>query len=177
MLIPILVTFAVVITLFVIIVSLRPNTFQVARSTTMSGAPDKPFALVNDFHNWDKWSPWAKLDPTMKQTYEGATSGVGASYGWNGNNNVGEGKQTILESQPSQRIKIKLEFLRPFKGTNEVEFTFQPQGAQTVVTWTMRGNYNFITKAMGLFLSMDKMIGGNFEQGLAAMKANVEAGG
>ncbi|MBS0203832.1 MAG: SRPBCC family protein [Planctomycetes bacterium] len=177
MLIPILVTLAILVALFVVVVSIRPNTFQVIRSATMTTPPDKPFALVNDFHNWEKWSPWAKLDPTMKQTYEGPASGVGASYGWNGNNNVGEGKQTILESQPAQRIKIQLEFFRPFRGTNEVEFTFQPQGTQTVVTWTMQGTYNFITKAMGLFLSMDQMIGGNFEQGLAAMKAEVEAAG
>ena len=175
MLIPALMTVAGLIVLFVIVVSLRPNTFHVTRSITMAAPAARPYELVNDFHRWGAWSPWAKLDPGMKQTYEGASSGTGAIHSWNGGGNVGEGRQTILESRMNELIRIKLEFFRPFKGTNAVEFTFQPQGSQAVVTWSMSGNYNFFTKAFGLFMDMDKMIGGNFEKGLIDMKSLAES--
>src|SRR5262249_32938667 len=133
------------------------------------------FAQVNDLHKWEGWSPWAKLDPTMKQTYEGQPAGTGAIYSWNGNRNVGEGRMTITESRPDDLVGIKLEFMRPFAGTNDVEFTFKPDGKQTVVTWSMAGNKNFITKAFGLVMSMDKMVGGMFEQGLGQLKTIAES--
>jgi len=130
---------------------------------------------VNDFHNWEAWSPWAKLDPAAKATFEGPSTGTGAIFKWVGNKEVGEGSMTITESRPSDLIRIKLEFLRPFEATNSAEFTFKPEGNRTAVTWSMEGKNNFIAKAVCLFMNMDKMVGGQFEQGLAQMKAVVEA--
>jgi hypothetical protein len=166
--------FLLVIALFVIVVAMRPADFRIARTVTMAAPAARIFPNVNDFRQWQAWSPYDKRDPDMKRTYEGAPAGVGAVYGWNGDNNVGEGRSTIVESKAPELVRIKLEFFRPFKGTNQAEFTFQPNGSGTAVTWALEGKYNFITKAMGLFLSMDKMIGGDFEQGLANLKANVE---
>ncbi len=130
---------------------------------------------MNDFHNWEAWSPWAKLDPAAKATFEGPSTGTGAIFKWAGNKEVGEGSMTITESRPSDLIRIKLEFLRPFEATNSAEFTFKPEGNRTGVTWSMEGKNNFIAKAVCLFMNMDKMVGGQFEQGLAQMKAVVEA--
>jgi len=130
---------------------------------------------VNDFHNWEAWSPWAKLDPAAKATFEGPSTGTGAIFKWAGNKEVGEGSMTITESRPSDLIRIKLEFLRPFEATNSAEFTFKPEGNRTAVTWSMEGKNNFIAKAVCLLMNMDKMVGGQFEQGLAQMKAVVEA--
>jgi hypothetical protein len=132
------------------------------------------FAQVNELRQWEAWSPWAKLDPAMKQTYEGPASGAGAVSAWCGNRKVGEGRNTIVESRAPELIRLKLEFLRPFKCTNDVEFTFQFNGRGTVVTWSMTGKNNFMGKAFGLFMNMDKMVGGDFERGLAAMKSAVE---
>jgi hypothetical protein len=175
MLVPILITLAAVVVLFVIIVALRPSDFRVARTATISVPAPAVFGQVNDFHKWEGWSPWAKIDPAMKQTYEGAPAGTGAIYSWNGNNNVGAGRMTLTESRPNERILIKLEFFRPFKGTNVAEFTFNEEAGQTIVTWSMSGRHNFVIKALCLFMSMDKMIGGQFEKGLATMKSLVEA--
>ena len=119
-------------------------------------------------------SPWAKLDPSMKKTHEGAPAGTGAIYSWSGNDQVGEGRMTLTESRPSELIRIKLEFMKPFAATNTTEFTFKPEGNQTMVTWSMFGMNNFIAKAFGLFMNMDKMVGGDFEKGLASMKSVVE---
>jgi polyketide cyclase/dehydrase/lipid transport protein len=177
MLMPVLITLAIVVVLFVIVVMLRPNTFQVSRLLKMAAPASKTFEQVNDLHRMNAWNPWVKLEPAIKQTYEGEAAGVGAIYSWDGNSNVGAGRQTSVESRPSDLVRIKLEFFRPFRGTNDVEFSFQPQGVDTLVTWAMTGKYVFITKAMGLFMSMDKMIGGSFEKGLADMKSIVEAGG
>jgi hypothetical protein len=170
----ILIAVAVLIIGLVLLVPIQPADYRVVRTATMSAPPADVFAQVNDFRKWEAWSPWAKIDPAMKQTYEGAPAGTGAVYTWNGNGQVGEGRMTITESRPSDLIRIKLEFFRPFAGTNDVEFTFQPNGNQTHVTWDMAGKRNFIVKAMGLFMSMDKMIGGQFEKGLAQMKSVAE---
>ncbi len=175
MLIPILVTFASIIIVFVVIVAARPAEFQITRSATMAAPAATVFAQVNDFHLWQAWSPWAKHDPQMKQTYDGPASGAGAKYAWVGNKKVGEGRMTITESKPGERIVIKLEFLKPFAATNVTEFAFKAEGNQTVVTWTMLGKNNFMAKAFCMFMNMDKMVGGDFEKGLAAMKAVVEA--
>jgi hypothetical protein len=174
MLVPILITIGAVIVLLFVIVALLPSAFRVSRTATISAPAPAVFVQVNDFHKWDAWSPWAKIDPAMKQTYEGAPAGTGAIYSWNGNNNVGAGRMTLTESRPNERIQIKLEFQRPFKATNAAEFTFKEQGSQTAVTWSMTGNKNFMMKAFGLFMNMDKMIGGEFEKGLATMKSIVE---
>jgi hypothetical protein len=171
----ILISLAVIVIVFVVIVALQPSEFQVARSTTTSAPPAEVFAQVNDFHKWEAWNPWGKIDPAMKQTYEGAPAGIGAIYTWAGNNEVGEGRMTITESRPSDLIRIKLEFFKPFAGTNIAEFTFKPEGNQTAVTWSMEGKNNFMAKAIHLFMNMDKMIGGQFEKGLASMKSVVES--
>jgi uncharacterized protein YndB with AHSA1/START domain len=170
----ILVALAVIIVVLVVIVALQPSDFRVARSTTISAPPPAVFAQVNDFHKWEAWNPWGKIDPTMKQTYDGAPAGVGAIYTWAGNNEVGEGRMTITESRPSELIRVKLEFLKPFAATNTAEFTFKPEENQTLVTWSMFGEKNFMAKAVHLVMNMDKMIGGQFEKGLADMKSVVE---
>jgi uncharacterized protein YndB with AHSA1/START domain len=171
----ILIALAAIIIVFVIIVVLQPSEFRVARSATISAPPATVFAQVNDFHKWEAWNPWGKIDPAMKQTYEGAKAGTGAVYAWAGNSEVGEGRMTITESRPTELIRIQMEFLKPFRATNTAEFTFKPAGNQTAVTWSMTGNNNFIAKAVHLFMNMDKMIGGQFEKGLASMKSVAEA--
>jgi len=162
--------------LFLIIAALQPADFTITRMAKMSGPASGPFAQVNDFHNWEKWSPWLKLDPAAKGTYEGPTSGPGAKFHWAGNSKVGEGGMTIMESTPDARIAIKLEFLKPFAATNTAEFTFKPEGAQTLVTWSMSGKKNFMSKAVCMFMNMDRMVGDKFDEGLASMKSIVEKG-
>jgi hypothetical protein len=171
----ILIVLAVFVVVFVVIVALQPAEFRVVRSATISAPAQVVFAQVNDFHNWNAWSPWAKLDPAMKQTYEGAPAGIGAVYTWAGNKEVGEGRMTIIESRPSDLIRIKLEFFKPFAGTSIAEFTFKPESNQTAVTWSMSGEKNFMVKAFHLFMNMDKMIGDDFEKGLANLKSVAEA--
>ena len=171
----ILIALAVIIVVLVVIVALQPSDFRVTRSTTISAPPPAVFTQVNDFHKWQAWNPWGKIDPAMKQTYEGATAGTGAIYTWSGNNEVGEGRMTITDSRPNELIRVKLEFFKPFTATNTADFTFKPEGNQTVVSWSMFGDKNFMAKAIHLVMNMDKMIGGQFEKGLADMKSAVEA--
>lgn len=170
----ILIAVAAIFVILIAVVAMQPAGFRITRSATVVVPPSAVFTQVNDLHLWEEWSPWAKLDPAMKKTYEGAAAGAGAIYSWNGNNNVGEGRITITESKPNDLIRIQLEFVRPFACTNDVEFTFTPQGDQTVVTWSMAGKKNFMAKAVHLVMNMDKMCGGQFEQGLANLKAVVE---
>ena len=158
-----------------VIVALQPSQYRVERSVTVAAPPAVVFPQVNELKKWEAWSPWAKMDPAMKQTYEGPAAGTGASYAWAGNNQVGEGRMTITESRPSELIRFHLEFFKPMAGTNTAEFTFKPEGDQTTVTWSMTGDKNFIAKAMCLFMSMDKMVGGQFEKGLADLKSVAEA--
>ena len=174
MLLKILIALAALVIVFLVIVALQPSDFRVTRTATIAAPPPAVFAQVNDFHNWEAWSPWAKLDPALKQNYAGAPAGTGAIYSWSGNNNVGEGRMTITESRPSDLILINLEFMRPFAATNTTEFTFKPEGDGTAVTWTMAGRNTFMAKAVHMFMNMDKMVGGQFEQGLATMKRVVE---
>ena len=171
----ILIGLAVVVVVLVVIVALQPSHYRVERSATMNAPPSMVFAQVNDFHKWNAWSPWANLDPGMKQTFEGAPAGNGAGYAWVGNSEVGEGRMTITESHPSDLIKIKLEFIKPFAATSNTVFTFKPEGNQTKVTWAMDGDKNFIAKAFHLFMNIDKMVGGDFEKGLAQMKSVAES--
>jgi hypothetical protein len=175
MLMKILIGLAVVVVVLVMIVATRPSEFRVARTATIAAPAPAVFAQVNDFRRWEAWNPWARIDPAMKQTYEGAPAGPGAVYTWAGNHEVGEGRMTLTESRPSDLIRIKLEFLKPFRGTSVAEFTFRPEGDHTVVTWSMVGENDFIAKAVHLFVDMDRMVGGNFEKGLAQMKSVVEA--
>jgi hypothetical protein len=159
----------------VAVVATRPSQFHIARATTIAAPASVVFAQVNDFHKWEAWNPWAKLDPAVKQTYEGAPAGAGSIYTWNGNSQVGAGRMTIVESHPSELIRIKLEFLKPIAGTSTAEFSFKPEGDRTAVTWAMDGTNGFLAKAIGLVMNMDRMIGGQFEKGLADMKSVAEA--
>ena len=171
----ILITVAIIVVLFLVIVAMQPNEFCVTRSTSIVAPPERIFPHINDLRKWEAWSPWAKMDPACKYTFEGPPAGTGAISAWAGNKKAGEGRMTIIESRPSSLIRIKLEFLKPFKATNTAEFTFKPEGNQTLVMWSMSGKNNFFFKAFGLFVNCDKLIGGDFEKGLAALKAAVEA--
>jgi uncharacterized protein YndB with AHSA1/START domain len=171
----ILIGLAALVVVFLIVVALQPDEFRISRSAAVAAPPDQVFAQVNDFHNWEAWSPWAKLDPNAKATFEGPRAGKGAVFIWAGNNEVGEGSMTLTESQPNDLIRIRLDFVKPMEGTSDVEFTFKPQEKDTAVTWTMSGRNNFIGKAICLFMNQDKMIGGYFEKGLANLKTVVES--
>lgn len=165
---------AALILLLVVVVAMQPAAFRIERSAAMAAPPSAAFALVNDFHEWRAWSPWENVDPNLQRTYEGPTAGVGASYAWKGIGKAGQGRMTITESRPTEHIQIRLEFLKPFKATNTVEFAFQPEGAGTRVAWSMSGTRGFVFKAFGLLMSMEKMVGPDFEKGLAAMKGAAE---
>ena len=158
-----------------ILASFQPNDYRIERSANISAEPEAIFARVNDFHQWEPWSPWAKLDPAAKNTFDGSPSGKGGIFMWSGNNKVGEGKMTLTESRPGELIRIHLEFVRPFKDTSTTEFTFKPQGNQTVVTWAMFGERKYLNKVVCMFMNMDKMVGGDFARGLSQLKAVVEA--
>ena len=144
-------------------------------STRIAAPPDVVFGLVNDFHAWDKWSPWAKLDPNMKTTYGGPPSGLGATYAWTGDSKVGEGNMRITESKPPEKVGIRLEFLKPMAGLCQTDFTFKPEAGGTAVSWVMSGTNDFVGKAFSLFMDMDAMIGKDFEKGLGAMRTEAEA--
>jgi uncharacterized protein YndB with AHSA1/START domain len=167
--------FAALIGILAVTVAMQPAEFSIGRSVTIAAPPATVFGLVNDFHQWEKWSPWAKLDPAMKTTFEGSESGAGAIYTWVGNSDVGEGRMTILESRAPERVGIQLEFLAPMKVTNATEFSFKAQGDGTTVTWRMTGKNDFMGKAFSLFVDMDAMVGADFEKGLAAMQTAAEA--
>lgn len=154
----------------------QPDEFRVTRSATMNASAAAVFEQVNDLYKWNAWSPWAKLDPAAKNSFEGPPSGTGAIMRWAGNHKVGEGSMTITDSRPSEFVKFRLVFLKPFKATNTAEFAFKSAGNQTTVTWSMYGKNNFMGKAMGLIMNCNKMVGGQFEKGLASMKSIVEGG-
>jgi hypothetical protein len=170
----ILIGVAAAIALLVIAILTRPATYHIERSATMSAPPETAFAQVNDFRAWNAWSPWEKLDPQMKKTFDGPPSGVGAKYAWVGNKEVGEGRMTIEKSDKPSTVGIKLEFLTPFESTSQTTFTFAPAAGGSKVTWAMDGENNFVSKAMSLVMDMDKLIGPDFERGLAAMKTAAE---
>ncbi len=173
---PILVALVIIgLVLFVLIIG-RPDEFTVCRSTKMAAPPEKIFPHVNELKRWDDWSPWAKLDPNCQITYVGPPAGVDASYSWLGNNKVGAGKLTITESVPSSLVRFRLEFIKPFQATNAAEFKFLPEGGQILVTWSMVGKNNFISKIFGVLVDCEKMVGKDFEKGLAGIKSLVEAG-
>ena len=170
----ILLALLAVIAILIGLIVAQPASYKVVRSTTINAPQAEVFALINDFHGWDKWSPWAKLDPNMKTTYSGAGSGPGAAYHWVGNNDVGEGRMTITESKPGELVRMKLDFLKPFPSTSTAEFALKPEGSGTALTWTMLGKANFMMKCMGLIMNCDKMVGGQFEQGLTNLRSIVE---
>jgi hypothetical protein len=165
---------AAVVAAILIYAATQPDTFRVERSIVIKAPPEKIFSQINGFHQWEAWSPWEKIDPAIKRTYSGADSGKGAVYGWQGNKDVGQGRMEIIESTPSSKVLIKIDFMEPFEGHDMVQFTLQPQGDATKVTQAMYGPSPFISKLMGLFFSMDKMVGQKYEEGLASIKAIAE---
>lgn len=170
-----LIALGVIVVAFLGIVAMQPSHYHIERTANMTAPPEAIFAQVNDFHNWEAWSPWLELDPNAKNTFEGPESGEGAVFRWVGNENVGEGSMTILESRPKELVKYRLDFIKPFEDTATSEFVLKPDGDQTAVTWSMDGKYNFVGKAICLFMDMDKMIGDSYEEGLANIKKIVEA--
>jgi len=172
--IPILLALAIIAILFFVMLVGRPDDFRVTRSATIAAPPATVFEQVNDFHKWDDWSPWARLDPACKNTFDGAPAGKGAKFAWDGNNKVGAGRMAITESQAPELVRINLEFLRPFKATNTTEFTFKAQDSGTEVKWDMSGKNNFMSKVFGLFVNCENMVGKDFEKGLASLKSIAE---
>jgi uncharacterized protein YndB with AHSA1/START domain len=154
--------------------ALRPDSFRVERSTTIHAPPDKLYPMIDDFHQWAAWSPWEKLDPSMQRTHSGAENGKGAIYAWKGNDKVGAGRMEITQATPPSRVAIKLDFLAPFESHNVAEFTLAPEADNTRVTWAMHGPSPYVSKLFGLFVSMDSLIGTDFEQGLSNLKAAAE---
>jgi uncharacterized protein YndB with AHSA1/START domain len=154
--------------------AMQPDTFSVTRSLAISAPPEKILALVGDFRQWQRWSPWERLDPNMQRVHSGAASGKGAAYAWSGNDDVGQGKMEITDLTPPSRLVIKLDFIKPFASSNVTEFSFLPRDGQTQVTWTMSGPMPFISKIMSVFVSMDRLIGKDFDKGLVQLKAEAE---
>ena len=164
----------IAIIVFIVVIG-QPDEFRVTRTAVIPAPVTTVFARVNDLHAWEAWSPWAKMDPNAKNTYEGAAAGTGASMKWSGNNKVGEGRMTIMDNRPSELVQIKLEFERPFIASNMAEFTFKPEGNQTAVSWSMFGQNSFSGKIFGLFMNCEKMVGKDFEKGLNNLSSAVKA--
>lgn len=172
----IVVALLIVVAVLLVVVATRPADFHIERSVSIAAPPDRVFPHVNDFHAWAAWSPWEKLDPKMQRTYTGPTSGPGAGYGWRSDNGkVGEGRMTIERSERPWHIAVRLDFIEPMTATNAINFSFAPQGTGTKVTWAMDGHHGFMGKALTLFMSMDKLVGGDFERGLTSLKAVTES--
>jgi uncharacterized protein YndB with AHSA1/START domain len=152
----------------------RPDTLRVERAASINAPPGKVFALINDLHSWSAWSPYEKKDPAMKRTFSGAASGKGAAYAWEGNREIGMGRMEITDTSPPSLVRIKLDFMKPFEAHNDVDFTLEARGDSTNVTWAMHGPMPFMSKLMSVFVSMDRMIGNDFEIGLANLKAVAE---
>jgi len=157
-----------------ILAATKPGTFRVQRAASIKAPPEKVFALINDFNRWGAWSPWEKKDPAMKRTFGTTTSGKGATYAWEGNKDVGQGRMEIAESVPPSKVALNLDFVKPFEAHNLVEFTLEPKGDATNVTWAMRGDTPYFAKIIHVFINMDKMVGKDFEAGLANLKAIAE---
>ena len=170
----ILIALAAIIAIFLVVVALQPSDFKVERSATIAAQPAAVFDQVNDFHKWDAWSPWAKLDPAAKVGFEGPEAGQGAAMTWSGNSEVGEGKVTIVESRPSDLVKIRVDIVKPHEGTGTSQFDFKPDGDQTAVTWSMSGHHNFVEKAFCLVMNGQKMMGDVIDKGLAQLKSVAE---
>ena len=151
------------------------NTYVVERSTNIDATPAAVYGYLVDFHRWVDWSPWEDLDPKLHRTYSGAEGGVGATYAWRGNRKAGEGRMEITAVEPDRSVTVDLRFLKPFKSTSESRFTLVPADSSTRVTWTMTGKQTFMLKVMGIFTSMDKLVGKDFEKGLRHLKALVES--
>ena len=169
------VVLAVIIAIVLIFAATKPDTFRIERAATLNAPAERIFPLIADFHQWLSWSPWEGKDPALKRTYSGAEHGKGSVYAWDGNKNVGSGRMEILEASAPSKIVIKLDFLKPFEAHNTAEFTMLPQGGATNVTWVMHGPSPFMSKVMQVFMNMDRLIGKDFEAGLANLKAASES--
>jgi len=169
MLVWILIAVVALVAVLAAVIAMRPSEFRVARTATIAAPAPAVFAEVNDFRRWVEWSPFEKSDPAMQKEFSGAPAGVGAVYAWSGNKQAGEGRATIVESRANALVRIRLDFVRPFAGTNMAAFAFEPQGGNTVVTWSMSGKANFMFKAIGLFMNCEEMCGRQFEEGLAKL--------
>ena len=163
-----------IIALILILAAMKPNTLNYNRSAVINAPAEKIFPLINDFHEWPKWSPWEKLDPGMKRTHSGAPNGKGAHYAWVGSKKVGEGSMEIIDTKAPNEINIKIDFLKPWEAHNNIVFLLQPKAGGTEVNWTMTGPSNFMAKLFSVFVNMDKLVGKDFEKGLASMKAEAE---
>jgi hypothetical protein len=170
------VVLAIAIAIVLILASTKPATFSIQRSAVIEAPAETIFPLINNFRQWTKWSPWEQRDPALKRSYSGADSGKGAVYAWEGNKNVGSGRMEILDASTPSKITIKLDFLKPFEAHNTAEFAFVPErdAAATNVIWVMRGPSSFMSKVMQVFMDFDKMIGKDFESGLANLKTVTE---
>jgi hypothetical protein len=164
------------------VIATRPDTFKIERTATIAAPAMVAFGQVNDFHKWNAWSPWEGAwspwggrDPQLKRSYEGSASGMGAKYGWVGNDDVGEGKMEITESKPGELVRIKLDFIKPMEATHLTTFSFKSAGEQTSVTWSLEGKHNFMGKAFSMVMDMDQMVGKDFEKGLASMSTVAQA--
>jgi carbon monoxide dehydrogenase subunit G len=173
----ILIALAVLVAVFIFVVAIQPSEFQVERTATIATPQAEVFAQVNDLRKWDAWSPWAKLDPNAKIAFEGPEAGQGAAMSWAGNDKVGEGKMTIVESRPGEAVKLKVDFAKPFEATSNSDFAFKPEGDGTAVTWTMSAHHSFLEKAFCLVMNGKKMVGDDLEKGLAQLKALLERKG
>ncbi|MSP63648.1 MAG: polyketide cyclase [Myxococcales bacterium] len=166
--------FVGLVVVLLIVIATRPGAFAITRTATIAAPPAVLYPMIADFHRWGEWSPWDALDPNQKKTFDGAASGVGAITGWSGNDQVGEGRMTVLAVKPNAEVDIKLEFIKPFAATNQTQFSLKPEGAATEVIWAMNGTNDFMGKAYSLFVDVDKMVGADFERGLATMKTVAE---
>jgi uncharacterized protein YndB with AHSA1/START domain len=160
-----------------VLAAFRSNTIEIQRSRTIPAAPEKIFALINDFHNWKLWAPQDREDPELKRTFSGPESGIGAESGWSGSGNSGQGKMVIVESEPSRRVSVKVDFVKPFEAHNLNQFTLAPAGTSTNVTWQMLGTNPYFMKVMGLFVNLDKLMGKHFEAGLENLATACQADG
>jgi hypothetical protein len=177
MLIKFMIGVVVLVVILAIALATRPKTFRVERSILVNAPADVVFPFINDFHRWNLWSPFEKLDPNLQRTFTGPAAGQGATYEWLGNREAGKGKMVIKESTPARRVAIDLFFLKPFKSTSLAEFAIVPEGSGTKVTWAMSGNNTTAAKAISLVASMDKYLGNSFDEGLGNLKRVAEAEG
>ena len=175
MLIKILLTLALLVAVIAIVAAFRPSTYRVVRTATMAAPPASVFAQANDLHRYISWNPFGKSDPQATYVYEGPATGVGSVVVWSSKGQTGEGRMSIVESRPNELVRYRLVFIKPMAGAGDMAFAFHAQGSQTLVTWSMEGESGYMGKLMGIFMSMDKMIGGAFDRGLAEIKTIVEA--